>query len=244
MVDTKIRTLTKALSWKFLGVTLLFLVASALWQWQSPNAPIYIAVIYHSIMIVFYMFHERAWNFIKWGKTKGLFIQMTGMSGAGKSTLANRVAHELRKKGYKIEIIDGDEYRTGLCSDLGFSREDRNTNIRRLGFVGSVLARNNVISIIAAINPYKDIRDELTEYGNVKTVFVNCGLEELKERDTKGLYAKALLPDNHPDKILNFTGVSDPYEAPGNADLVLDTERETVGHSARKLKQFIMENVK
>ena len=144
-----------------------------------------------------------------------------------------------------VEVIDGDEYRAGLCSDLGFSKEDRNTNIRRLGFVSKVLARNNVISIIAAINPYDDVRSELDALGpNVKTVYVKCDLGTLKKRDTKGLYKKALLPDGDPDKIYNFTGISDPFEEPSNPDLTIETNLELLQESARKLEKFIVGSVK
>jgi len=168
---------------------------------------------------------------------------MTGMSGAGKSTLASNVADRLRGKGYKVEVIDGDEYREGLCSDLGFSMEDRNTNIRRLGFVGNVLARNNVISIIAAINPYDGIREELSKrYGGTKTVYVKCNLKTLKDRDTKGLYRRALLPDGDPDKVYNFTGISDPFEAPESPDLLIETDLELLNESAQKLEEFIIKS--
>ena len=123
-----------------------------------------------------------------------------------------------------VELIDGDEYRANLCNDLGFSKEDRNTNIRRLGFVSKVLSRNNVITIIAAINPYEEIRKELiAKDKNLKTVYIKCDVEQLIERDVKGLYKKALLPDGHPDKVYNFTGISDPFEEPTNPDLVINT---------------------
>lgn len=179
-----------------------------------------------------------------WGRSRGLFIQMTGMSGAGKTTLAKLVQKRLQKQGIQIEVIDGDEYRLNLCNDLGFSKEDRNTNIRRLGFVAKVLARNNVVSIISAINPYDKVRGELSStYDNVKTVYVKCDLDTLKERDTKGLYRKALLPDGHPDKIYNFTGVSDPFEEPSAADLEINTASEELEASAKKLERFIVENI-
>jgi len=170
---------------------------------------------------------------------------MTGMSGAGKSTLAMNVADRLRSKGYKVEVIDGDEYRSGLCSDLGFSKEDRNSNIRRLGFVGNVLSRNNVISIIAAINPYAEIRDELSgRYPGTKTVYVKCGLDTLKNRDTKGLYRRALLPDGDPEKVYNFTGISDPFEDPPSPDLVIRTDMELLDESASKLEEFIIKSAR
>ncbi len=180
---------------------------------------------------------------ISWGKKKGLFIQMTGLSGSGKSTIAQEVANILRKKNYNVEVIDGDYYRQNLCKDLGFSKEDRNENIRRLGFVGNVLSKNGVICLMSAINPYEDIRKELRQMGgNVKTVYVKAPLDVLKERDPKGLYHKALLPDDHPEKIKNFTGISDPFDSPLVCDLTIDTEHDTIEQSAKKLYKFIMKN--
>jgi adenylyl-sulfate kinase len=185
-----------------------------------------------------YYIHERIWNLIKWGKPKGIFIQMTGLSGAGKSTLAFDVGNKLRKKGHKVEIIDGDEYREGLCKDLGFSKEDRNTNIRRLGFVGKVLSRNNVITIMSAINPYDDIRQELKNNYGATTVYVKCSLDKCVERDVKGLYKKALSGE-----IKQFTGISDPFEEPSSPDLIINTDSENLEQSSKKLEDFILKSI-
>ena len=172
-------------------------------------------------------------------KTQGAFIQMTGMSGAGKTTISQAVATKLRTNGYKIEIIDGDEYRKNISKDLGFSKADRKENIKRLGFIGYVLVRNNIIAIMAIINPYNSERQKLTGLG-AKTVYIKCDLEELKRRDTKGLYHRALLEDGNPNKIHNFTGISDPFEAPINPDLVLNTKQESLEESVDKLYNFIL----
>lgn len=243
MIDTAARSLTKAATWRVFAVLLLATVTFITTKdWKTAS---YITVGYHAIQIITYFFHERLWNHIQWGTTSGLFIQMTGMSGAGKTTLSSLVAGRLRSRGYQVELIDGDEYRAGLCSDLGFSKEDRNTNIRRLGFVSKVLSRNNVISIISAINPYDDVRKELDALAeNVKTVYIKCDLETLKSRDTKGLYRKALLPDDHPEKIHNFTGISDPFEEPNSPDLVIETNGQQIDKSAKILENFILRSVK
>lgn len=178
-----------------------------------------------------------------WGKRKGLFIQMTGLSGSGKSTIAREAQRLLKKKGITAEVIDGDEYRQGICQDLGFSKEDRNTNIRRLGFVAKVLARNNVITIISAINPYEAVRKELRDMSELtKTVYVKCDIETLKKRDPKGLYKKALLPEGHPDRIPSFTGISDTFDPPLVCDLTIDTDLETLEESTDKLIKFILKN--
>lgn len=174
-----------------------------------------------------------------------LFIQLTGLSGSGKSTIANGVKALLQSSGFRVEVIDGDVYRKKLCPDLGFSKADRNENIRRLGFVSSKFAEHGIISILAAINPYEEIRKELSLYGShVKTVWINCDLDILIKRDTKQLYKKAMLPDDHPDKVKNLTGVNDPFETPENADLVINTGNESEEASIKILYDYIVEMVK
>jgi len=173
-----------------------------------------------------------------------ILIQFTGLSGSGKSTIAAGVSEALEQLGYRVEMIDGDEYRKSLCKDLGFSEADRKENIRRLGFVGNRLAHHGVIVLMSAINPYESSRKELKQYGHhVKTVWVKCDMDTLIRRDTKDLYRKALLPDTHAEKVHNLTGVNDPYELPINADLVLETDRETVERSVEVLKQYILDQL-
>lgn len=170
-----------------------------------------------------------------------MIIQFCGLSGSGKTTIAGRVKELLAEKNIPVEIIDGDEYRKVLCADLGFSREDRNTNIRRLAFVAGKLSSYNIITIICAINPYESVREEVkATYPNVTTVFIDCGLDELIKRDTKGLYKKALLPHDHPDKVNNLTGVNDPFDVPENPDLIIRSDSEEVGESVEKLIAFIL----
>jgi adenylylsulfate kinase len=162
---------------------------------------------------------------------EGFTLWFTGLSGAGKSTLANLAAEELRRRGHRVEVLDGDEVRTNLSKGLGFSKEDRDTNIRRIGYVCRLLARNGVIAISAAISPYRAIRDEIrAQHERFFEVFVKCPLETLVERDVKGLYKKALKGE-----IPNFTGVSDPYEEPLHPEIVIETNRETVQDSLGRL---------
>jgi len=173
-----------------------------------------------------------------------MIIQFCGLSGSGKTTLARKIKDYFIPEKISIEIIDGDDYRQNLCSDLGYSREDRNTNIRRLAFIAGKLAQYNIIPIICAINPYDDIRKEITiTYPDVKTVYINCSLSELIKRDTKGLYAKAILPEGHPDKINNLSGINDPFEIPARPDLIIETDHETISTSSLKLKEFIEMNL-
>lgn len=172
-----------------------------------------------------------------------MIIQFCGLSGAGKSTLARVSALRLQKKGYAIEILDGDEYRDSLCSDLGFSKKDRCENIRRLAFVASKLSGHGIISIICAINPYDEIRREISMlYKKVFLVHVDCSLDTVLKRDTKGLYKRAFLPDEHPDKIANLTGVSDPFEVPLKPNVYVNTDKNNIEECGTKITSFILEN--
>jgi len=162
---------------------------------------------------------------------QGFTLWFTGLSGAGKSTLANLLATELRERGHRVEILDGDEVRTNLSKGLGFSKEDRDINIRRIGYVCNLLARNGVIAISAAISPYRDVRDEVRGlHQRFFEVFVRCTIDKLVERDVKGLYKKALAGE-----IKSFTGVSDPYEEPLKPELIVDSSTETVDQSLGRL---------
>jgi adenylylsulfate kinase len=172
-----------------------------------------------------------------------MILQLCGLSGAGKTTLALNVKKKLLREGMKVEIIDGDEYRKTLCRDLGFSREERLENIRRLGFVASRLSAHGIICIISAINPYHEQRDEIRAmYKNVKTIYLGCPLETLISRDTKGLYKKALLPEGHPEKIMNLTGINDRFDVPENPDLYINTGMKEIEESALEFFNFIMEH--
>jgi adenylylsulfate kinase len=168
-----------------------------------------------------------------------MVIQLTGLSGAGKTTLANKVKLLLEQEQLLAEIIDGDVYRNTLCKDLGFSKKDRCENIRRLGKVAQEFSAAGAIAIIAAINPFEAVRNELAENYAAKTIWVKCAVEVLTQRDTKGLYKRAALPDEHPDKIHNLTGVNDVYEAPALPHFVIDTAGETPDISAGKMFRFI-----
>ncbi len=164
--------------------------------------------------------------------TTGFTIWFTGLSGAGKSTISAIIERELRERGSMVEVLDGDVVRTHLSKGLGFSKEDRDTNIRRIGWVCQVLTRNGVVAIAAAISPYRAIRDEVREQiGRFVEVYMECPIETLAERDVKGLYKQALA-----GKLDNFTGVSDPYEPPMHPEVVCYSDgRETPEQSAAKV---------
>lgn len=172
-----------------------------------------------------------------------ILIQFTGLSGSGKTTLAQNVRSLLIENGYKAEIVDGDVYRKTICKDLGFSKEDRCENVRRLFNVGRDFVDANTIVLMSVINPYENLRNEIRANNFVRTVFLDCAIQNLIQRDPKGLYKKALLPDHDQNKITNFTGISDVFETPVNTDLILKTDLETVSFSTHKLYHFILDNL-
>lgn len=167
---------------------------------------------------------------------KGLTLWFTGLSGSGKSTLAQYLTPLLRDLGNKVEVLDGDEVRENLSKGLGFSKEDRDTNISRIGYVANMLARNGVIAITAAISPYRELRREVRGRAQAPfiEIFVECPLDVVEERDTKGLYKKA-----RAGIIKNFTGISDPYEDPENAEVTVNTGTESIEQSAEKILAYL-----
>jgi adenylyl-sulfate kinase len=162
---------------------------------------------------------------------KGFTLWFTGLSGAGKSTLAGKCEEIFLERGMKVEVLDGDVVRTNLSKGLGFSKEDRDTNIRRIGWVCHVLTRNDVVAIGAAISPYKAIRNENRKMiGRFCEVYCKCPIDVLSERDVKGLYKKALRGE-----IKGFTGVDDPYEPPDKPEVVIESDKENVDQSVAKI---------
>lgn len=169
---------------------------------------------------------------------QGFTLWFTGMSGSGKTTLARAVERILRDRGLKVEVLDGDVVRTNLSKGLGFSKEDRDTNIKRIGFVCKLLTRNGVVAVGSAISPYREVRDYIRrDINRFVEVYCRCPLDVLVQRDVKGLYKKAL-----DGEIDNFTGISDPYEEPLNPEVVADTDKETpersVARIVRKLEEL------
>ena len=162
---------------------------------------------------------------------RGFTLWFTGLSGSGKTTIAEIVEKELRERGRRVEVLDGDIVRTNLSKGLSFSREDRNINVLRIGFVANLLTRNGVGVIVSAISPYKEVRDQVRRrIIDFVEVFVDAPVEVCAGRDVKGLYKKAFAGE-----IKEFTGVSDPYEPPAAPDLILKTAEEDPEESARKV---------
>ncbi len=168
---------------------------------------------------------------------KGFTLWFTGLSGAGKSTLSAQVAEALRKRGRNVELLDGDEVRTNLSKGLGFGKEDRDINVKRIGYVCKLLSRNGTIAISAAISPYKEIRDyNRAQIESYIEVYVECSIDELSRRDVKGLYKKALAGE-----IEHFTGVSDPYEPPENPEIKVNSEKQTEAESLKIIMTYLEE---
>jgi adenylylsulfate kinase len=170
----------------------------------------------------------------------GFTLWFTGLSGAGKSTVANIVGPELEERGRTVEYLDGDVVRTHLSKGLGFSKEDRDTNIERIGWVASRLTRNNATVLVSAISPYEETRRKaramVEEFGPFVEVYVEASVETCADRDVKGLYEKAFAGE-----IKEFTGVSDPYEAPASPELVLNTEEDSPERSAQRVLEKLEE---
>jgi adenylylsulfate kinase len=169
-------------------------------------------------------------------KLQGFTVWFTGLPCCGKTTVADRVAVLLREKGYRVERLDGDIVRQGLTNDLGFSRKDRDENIRRIAFVANMLSRNDVIVLATFVSPYQEARrDARRKIGRFVEVYVRCPVEICMKRDVKGMYKKAI-----EGKITHFTGVDDPYEEPEHPELILDSDKESVDESVQKVLQTLV----
>ena len=168
---------------------------------------------------------------------QGYVLWFTGLSGAGKSTIATRVVARLTELGVPVELLDGDEVRTHLSKGLGFGKEDRDTNVRRIGWVAGLLSRHGVVAVTAAISPYRDVRAEARAMAHeFIEIFVDAPIEKVRERDVKGLYARA-----DRGEIPNFTGVSDPYEPPESPEVHVRTAEQTVDESVEAVLTYLRE---
>ncbi|MFY7805982.1 MAG: adenylyl-sulfate kinase [Limnoraphis robusta] len=168
---------------------------------------------------------------------RGVTVWFTGLSGAGKTTITRAVAEELRSQECQLEILDGDVVRENLTKGLGFSKEDRDINIRRIGFVANLLTRNGVIVLVSAISPYREVREEVRQtIGDFVEVFVNAPLATCEERDVKGLYKRA-----RAGEIKQFTGIDDPYEPPLNPEVECRTDLEELSESIAKVMNKLEE---
>jgi len=162
---------------------------------------------------------------------QGFTLWFTGLPCSGKTTISEIVERELRERGLNVEALDGDEVRKNLSKDLGFSKEDRDTHLRRIGFIAKLLTRNHIATLAAFVSPYQELRSHLrSEIGSFVEVYVKCPVEVCIQRDVKGMYKKALAGE-----IQNFTGISDPYEEPVKPEIIVETDKETAPESAQKV---------
>ena len=232
--EAKTRSVLKAISWRvWATLTTIALVFLFTGRWKIAAAIGGVEVI---AKLILYFIHERVWDRIKWGKRQfsPFVLWFTGLPSSGKSTLADEVAGQLQKKGLKLERLDGDKVRE-IFPKTGFSREDRNMHIRRIGFLCSILEKNGVCPIASFVSPYKESRDfvrNITQ--NFVEIYVATPLEVCEKRDVKGLYKKA-----RAGQIKQFTGIDDPFEVPSNPELTIETQRETVKDSARRVMNYL-----
>lgn len=241
-MESRKRSLAKTISWRLLA-TLVTIFLSYIWlrEWW---ASISLGIAANAVKMLLYYVHERGWNLTDWGRVsatadpKGFTIWFTGLPSSGKSTIADAVAERLKEKGLKVERLDADIIRKHLWRELGYSKEDRDENIRRATFLAKLLTRNGVAVLTSFISPYQELRDYARrEIGDFVEVYVECPVEVCAERDAKGLYKKALAGE-----IQNFTGVSDPYEEPLNPEVALRSDKETleecISKTTKKLEEL------
>ena len=232
--ESRRRSILKAISWRvWATLTTIALVFLFTGRWKIAAAIGGVEVV---AKLVLYFIHERVWDRITWGKRElsPFVLWFTGLPSSGKSTLGDEVAEQLKRRGIKTERLDGDVVR-GIFPKTGFSREERNMHIKRIGFLCSILEKNGVCPVASFVSPYRESRDfvrNLTR--NFIEIYVAAPLEECEKRDVKGLYKKA-----RAGEIKQFTGIDDPYEPPPDPELTIETHKETVKDSARKVIDYL-----
>ncbi len=235
-IESKMRAVVKTISWRilatFLTALLVFILVGRL------DIAALVGGLEMITKLIFYYFHERVWNKVDFGKktVDPVVLWFTGLSGSGKSTLANETYEYLKQKGYKVERLDGDNVRS-IFPNTGFSKEERDRHVKRVGYLASMLEKNGIIVISSFISPYKESRDAVRAMcNNFIEVHVATSLEECEKRDPKGLYKKV-----RNGEIKNFTGVDDPYEDPENPEIVVTTDGQTIEQSTQHLIHKISE---
>lgn len=235
------RSIVKAVTWRIVATLLTFSLSLIWLEWRVS---LLLALVVNLIKTGAYYFHERGWNLISWGRSpikeidpKGVTVWFTGLPSSGKSTIADALADNLKRLGLRVERLDADIIRKNLWKELGYSKEDRDENIRRVTYLAKLLTRNGIVTITSFISPYKELREYARkEIGNFVEVYVKCPVEVCMQRDPKGLYQKALAGE-----IQNFTGISDPYEEPANPEVLIESDKETVEQSINKILSKLRE---
>ena len=231
-MDKISRSLIKTLTYRVAGSVILIVATYLI----TGNLTLSIAVggLEFIIKLIMYFLHERFWNLISWGKSDGKIIWLTGLSGSGKTTIADNLIKKMKRKGNNVVILDGDNVRN-IFPNTGFTKKDRDEHIKRMGRTSLLFADSGIDVICTFISPYRNIRNEIKNLAvknNIKfiEVYVNCSLDVCIERDTKGLYKKAIAGE-----IKNFTGISQKYEEPENPNITVYTDKETVKESVKKI---------
>ena len=235
--ETTTRSVLKTLSWRLLAtLTTILLVYLFTGRWGMAFTLGGVEII---LKMLLYYLHERAWNRTSYGRKepRPAVVWFTGLSGAGKSTISEKVYEHLKKQGVKVEHLDGDRVRA-IFPKTGFSKEERNRHVKRVGFLASMLEKNGITVLASFISPYRESRDFVRKMcKNFVEVYVATPLEVCEQRDIKGLYAKA-----RRGEIKQFTGIDDPYEAPENPEIIVDTSQQSVEESVayvlRELKKY------
>lgn len=240
-MESRRRSVTKTISWRIIA-TIVTILLSYVWlgEWIA-SASLGIAV--NGVKAALYYFHERSWNLVHWGRSfvkadpKGFTVWFTGLPCSGKSTIADAIAQELRERGIKAERLDPDVIRKHLWRELGYSKEDRDENIKRATYLAHLLAKNGIAVLTSFISPYRELRDHARkELGDFVEVYVKCPVEVCIQRDARGMYKKALAGE-----IQNFTGISDPYEEPLNPEVVIESDKEPLDESVAKVTAKLRE---
>jgi len=238
-MDLRARSWAKSISWRVLGILLMPVIILVVYNTVGQTAgalALWATIIFHSIRVVLYYFHERVWLRIKWGCSRGKVLWFTGLSGAGKSTIVEAAAKRLRGRGYKVQILDGDQIRSKFPG-TGFSKIERDAHILRVGYMAALLEAHGVIVLCSFISPYRSTRNRVREMcSDFCEIHVNAALGTCIQRDPKGLYRKALAGE-----IKEFTGLSAPYEPPVAPELRLrtDNKSETLAACVRKVLSIV-----
>ena len=234
LIERKRRTATKALSWRILAtlttVTIVFVITGEL------GLTVAVGGFDVVLKMILYYFHERGWNRIRWGKRKvsPFVLWMTGLPGSGKSTLAKAVSDELSKLEISLEQLDGDKIRK-LFPKTGYTKDERNMHIRRIGFLASLLEKNGIFVVCSFISPYKESREFVrSQTNNFVEIYLDAPQNVCEKRDPKGLYKKV-----RAGELAHFTGVDDPYEKPENPEIVLDTANQDVETCKQKVIEYL-----
>jgi len=232
--ESSIRSVLKTVSWRLFAT--LTTVAIVYAFTAKLNIALAVGGIEMVLKLVLYYLHERGWNYIHLGRKEiePKVLWLTGLSGSGKSTIGEKLYNDLKGKGFKVEYLDGDRVRD-IFPNTGFSKEERDRHVKRIGFLASMLEKNGVIVVASFISPYEESRQFVRSLcNNFVEIHLSTPLEECIKRDVKGLYARAIKGE-----LRNFTGINDPYEEPLNPEIRIDTTNISVSEAVRKISKFV-----